>query len=54
MNKLKRKIEDLMVAITFAESGEYDEASRLSCEAQEEKILQAEGVKKTAMERAGK
>ncbi len=37
MKKLVKKIEDLMVAVTFAESGEYDEAKTLngSAEAQE-------------------
>lgn len=28
MQKLIKKLEDLMVAITFAEAGEYDEARR--------------------------
>ncbi len=28
MKKLIKKLEDLMVAVTFAESGEYDEAIR--------------------------
>jgi hypothetical protein len=30
MKKLMKTLEDIMVAITFAEAGEYDEASRLS------------------------
>jgi hypothetical protein len=30
MKKLLKKLEDIMVAVTFAEAGEYDEASRLS------------------------
>jgi hypothetical protein len=28
MKKLIRKMEELMVAVTFAEAGEYDEANR--------------------------
>jgi hypothetical protein len=28
MKKLMKKLEDIMVAVTFAEAGEYDEASR--------------------------
>lgn len=30
MKKLMAKLEDIMVAITFAESGEYDEAVKRS------------------------
>ncbi len=30
MKKLMKKLEDIMVAITFAEAGEYDEANRQS------------------------
>jgi len=29
MEKLKKMIEDVMVAITFAEAGEFDEAIRI-------------------------
>ncbi len=30
MKKLIKKLEDLMVAVTFAEAGEYREAAKLS------------------------
>jgi hypothetical protein len=30
MQKLMKALEDMMVAITFAEAGEYDEANKLS------------------------
>jgi hypothetical protein len=30
MEKLIKMIEDVMVAITFAESGEFDEANRIA------------------------
>jgi hypothetical protein len=30
MEKLKKMIEDVMVAITFAEAGEFDEANRIA------------------------
>ena len=30
MEKLIKMIEDVMVAITFAEAGEFDEANRIS------------------------
>jgi hypothetical protein len=29
MEKLKKMIEDVMVAITFAEAGEFDEAKKI-------------------------
>ncbi len=55
MKKLIKKLEDLMVAVTFAEAGEYDEANKQSGNAGEEELQQpAEGVKKTALENAGK
>jgi hypothetical protein len=54
MNKLKKRLEDIMVAITFAEAGEYDEASRLASDAQDDKGTQMEGLKKPAVENAGK
>jgi len=30
MEKLIKMIEDIMVAVTFAEAGEYDEANRIA------------------------
>lgn len=36
MQKLVKVLEDMMVAITFAEAGEYDEARKLSGQAHEE------------------
>jgi hypothetical protein len=30
MEKLKKMIEDVMVAVTFAEAGEFDEANRIA------------------------
>ncbi len=36
MKKLMKKFEDIMVAITFAEAGEYDEASRCEGNASEQ------------------
>lgn len=40
MEKLMKKLEDVMVAITFAEAGEFDEANRIASNdmPQEEKI----------------
>ncbi len=57
MKKLIKKLEDLMVAVTFAEAGEYDEANKQAGNtqnSQEELQQPAEGVKKTALENAGK
>jgi len=57
MKKLIKNLEDLMVAVTFAEAGEYDEANKQSGNApgNEEELQQSvEGVKKTALENAGK
>ncbi len=57
MKKLMKKLEDLMVAVTFAEAGEYDEASRQSGNAltdHDELHMAAEGLKKTAFEPADK
>ncbi len=53
MKKLIKKLEDIMVAVTFAEAGEYDEASRISSAApQDEGDVQ--DFKKPALESPGK
>ena len=50
-----KKLEDIMVAVTFAEAGEYDEAWKLSGSDKQEKITQPlDGLKQTALENAGK
>ena len=54
MKKLMKKLEDIMVAITFAEAGEYDEAVRQEAAAAQEETLSAEAYKRTAAENAGK
>jgi len=40
MEKLMKMVEDMMVAITFAEAGEFDEANRIAGneKVQDEKI----------------
>ena len=43
MQKLIKAFENMMVAITFAEAGEYDEAQRLS-----NQDLKEEAVEETA------
>lgn len=45
MQKLMKALEDMMVAITFAEAGEYDEAKKLTLQDQEEVL--ASGKLKT-------
>ncbi len=52
MKKLIKKLEDIMVAITFAEAGEYDAAKR-EAGAQEESASLA-SFKTTAIENAKK
>jgi len=58
MKKLMKKLEDIMVAVTFAEAGEYDEASRQAGNALphglEDKGGSLQEFKKTALENAGK
>jgi len=47
MEKLKKMFEDVMVAVTFAEAGEFDEANRIAGNSgyQEEKISAATAAK---------
>ena len=58
MKKLMKKLEDIMVAVTFAEAGEYDEANKHSGGAlqqgQEDQGRSLQGFKKAALESAGK
>lgn len=54
MKTLIKKIEDLMVAVTFAEAGEYDEANRHSSMEQNDLVdaqdaLHQEAVLKSAI-----
>ncbi len=53
MRKLMKKLEDIMVAVTFAEAGEYDEACKHSGEGQLPSQENAQqDYKKTALENA--
>ncbi len=55
MKKLMKKLEDIMVAVTFAEAGEYDEANRLAGNSTHEKSVKAStDFEKTAIENARK
>lgn len=55
MKKLIKKFEDMMVAITFAEAGEYDEAGRHQGGAPDEEPARPLDVfKTTALDNAGK
>ncbi len=54
MKKLIKKLEDIMVAITFAEAGEYDEAKRQEGTAAEELSPSLDAFKRAALENAKK
>ncbi len=55
MKKLLKKLEDIMVAVTFAEAGEYDEANKSSENALQEDLSNSlQGFKKTALDNARK
>jgi len=57
MNKVIKQLEDIMVAITFAEAGEYDEVHKQSESAsaeQEDLNRHLQEVKKIALETTGK
>jgi hypothetical protein len=55
MKKLLKKLEDIMVAVTFAEAGEYDDASKYSGDDLQEDISKSlQGFKKTALENVRK
>ena len=43
MQKLIKAFENMMVAITFAEAGEYDEAQRLSIQDQKKESVEEAG-----------
>jgi len=38
MKRLLKRFEDIMVAVTFAEAGEYDEARNILCEPADEAL----------------
>jgi hypothetical protein len=55
MNRLMKKLEDIMVAVTFAEAGEYDEAGKMaSSDSHKEMNQPLEGFNQAALENAGK
>ena len=54
MKKLIKKLEDIMVAVTFAEAGEYDEAQRQEENRAEELQQSLDAFKRTALENTKK
>jgi hypothetical protein len=55
MKKLIKKFEDIMVAITFAEAGEYDEAARQAGTSMREEVSNGlDSLKRPAAENARK
>jgi hypothetical protein len=54
MKKLMKKLEDIMVAVTFAEAGEYDEARRQEDGENEELSPSLDELKRTAYENVKK
>ena len=50
MRRLLQKFEDIMVAVTFAEAGEYDMARKMSVETEkeDEELAAQEGETETA------
>ncbi len=44
VKKLMKKIDDILVAITFAEAGEYETASKTMDEGYEEKLMGSEAA----------
>jgi len=55
MKRLMKKLEDIMVAVTFAEAGEFDEANRhMGNDLHEEQEESVPAFKKAALESAGK
>jgi len=54
MKKLIKKLEDIMVAVTFAEAGEYDEAVRLEGSVQPETEKELQNYTETVLENSRK
>ena len=49
MKRLMKKFEDIMVAVTFAEAGEYDEARKIVSEPVDETL---DNIREEAVETA--